>query len=44
MDNIWDRTYAISNTQKDLTLVGGDKTMLLNEMGRYSYINAKYQF
>lgn len=44
IDNILDRTYAISNTQKDLTLVGGDKTMLFNETGRYSYINAKYQF
>jgi len=44
IDNILDKTYAISNTQKDLTLVGGDKSMLLNEMGRYSYINAKYQF
>ncbi len=44
MDNILNRTYAISNTQKDLTLVGGDKTMLLNEPARYTYINAKYQF
>lgn len=44
MDNVFDKTYAVSNTQKDLTLVGGDKTMLLNEPGRYLYMNAKYQF
>ena len=44
MDNVFDKTYAVSNTQKDLTLVGGDETMLLNEPGRYLYLNAKYQF
>jgi iron complex outermembrane receptor protein len=44
MDNIFDKTYTVSNSQKDLTLVGGDKTMLLNEPGRYLYMNAKYTF
>ncbi|SFV70134.1 TonB-dependent receptor [hydrothermal vent metagenome] len=44
VDNILDKTYKVSNSQKDLTLVGGDKTMLLNEAGRYLYMNAKYSF
>ena len=44
MDNIFDKTYTVSNSQKDLTLVGGDKSMLLNEPGRYLYMNAKYTF
>ena len=44
MDNILDKTYTVSNSQKDLTLVGGDRTMLLNETGRYLYLNARYLF
>jgi len=45
VDNILDKTYAITNTYKDLILMtdGGD-TMLINEPGRYMYLNAKYQF
>lgn len=44
VDNILDKTYTVSNSQKDLTLIGGDKTMLMNEMGRYLYMNLKYNF
>ncbi len=44
VDNIFDKTYTVSNSQKDLTLVGGDKTMLLNETGRYLYLNGRYTF
>jgi len=45
MDNVMDKTYALSNTYKDLTLVtGGGEVMLLNEQGRYSYVNLKYKF
>ena len=44
VDNILDKTYTVSNSQKDLTLVGGDKTMLMNEMGRYIYMNMRYSF
>lgn len=44
-DNIFDRTYAVSNTYKDLTLMTGDsEVMLLNEPGRYLYTNLKYRF
>ncbi|NEW59735.1 TonB-dependent receptor [Sulfurovum sp. bin170] len=44
MDNIFDKTYTVSNSQKDLTLVGGDKSMLMNEPGRYMYLNGTYRF
>ena len=45
IDNIFDRTYAITNTYKDLTLVDdGSTNMLMNEPGRYAYLNVKYQF
>jgi len=45
VDNILDKTYAITNTYKDLVLLttGGD-TMLLNEPGRYFYLNGSYKF
>jgi len=45
IDNILDKTYAITNTYKDLVLLtsGGD-TMLLNEPGRYFYLNGSYRF
>ena len=46
VDNLFDKTYAVSNTYKDLTLItgsGGD-VMLLNEPGRYYYLNASYTF
>jgi len=45
VDNILDKTYAITNTYKDLILIGdGSDTMLINEPGRYMYLNAKYKF
>lgn len=47
VDNVLDKTYAVSNTYMDLTLLstgtGGD-VMLLNEPGRYVYTNIKYKF
>ncbi len=45
IDNVLDETYATSNTYKDLTLLttGGD-VMLMNEPGRYVYMNASYRF
>ncbi len=46
VDNVFDKTYAINNTYKDLTLLtsGGGDVMLLNEPGRYYYINAALKF
>ena len=45
VDNIFDKTYAVSNTYRDLTLIsGGGDVMLLNEPGRYAYINLHYSF
>jgi iron complex outermembrane receptor protein len=45
VDNLLDKSYAITNTYKDLVLLtaGGD-TMLLNEPGQYFYINGSYKF
>ena len=46
IDNLFDRTYAVSNTYKDLTLLSGidGEVMLLNEPGRYYYLNGTYSF
>jgi len=45
VDNITDETYAITNTYKDLILMtDSTDTMLINEFGRYYYLNAKYRF
>ncbi len=45
VDNLFDKTYAVSNTYRDLTLLnGGGDVMLMNEPGRYYYANASYQF
>jgi len=45
VDNAFDKTYATTNTYKDLILMtDGTDTMLINEPGRYLYLNAKYQF
>ena len=45
VDNVFDKTYAVSNTYKDLTLLlDGSDIMLMNEPGRYYYVNASYQF
>ncbi len=45
VDNTFDKTYATTNTYKDLILMtDGSDTMLINEPGRYVYLNAKYVF
>jgi len=46
IDNVFDETYAVSNTYKDLTLLldGTGDVMLMNEPGRYFYLNAAYTF
>ncbi|HIE53995.1 MAG TPA: TonB-dependent receptor, partial [Chromatiaceae bacterium] len=46
IDNVFDETYAVSNTYKDLTLIeaGGNEVILMNEPGRYFYLNATYSF
>ncbi len=45
VDNILDRTYAITNTYADMILTsGGGIPMLLNEPGRYYYCNLTYKF
>ncbi len=46
INNVFNKTYAISNTYKDLTLISGStgKVMLLNEPGRYIYANLSIVF
>jgi iron complex outermembrane receptor protein len=47
VDNLFDKTYAVSNTYNDLILlptVGNNEVMLMNEPGRYFYTNLKYIF
>lgn len=48
VDNLFDSTYAVTNTYKDITLLpatGVDTNLiLLNEPGRYVYTNLKYKF
>jgi len=45
VDNITDETYTITNTYKDLILMTDTTdTMLINEPGRYFYVDAKYKF
>jgi iron complex outermembrane receptor protein len=45
VDNLFDKTYAVSNTYEDLTLLSdGTDVMLLNEPGRYAYASLKYKF
>ena len=45
VNNLFDKTYAKSNTYIDLTLVtAGGEAMLLNEPGRYIYTNLDFKF
>jgi iron complex outermembrane receptor protein len=48
IDNLFDETYAVSNTYKDLILLPTvnphDNVMLMNEPGRYVYTNLRYKF
>ncbi|WP_457748682.1 TonB-dependent receptor domain-containing protein [Sulfurimonas sp.] len=47
MNNILNKTYAVSNTYADLVLItagGTSDIMLLNEPGRYFYTNLDFKF
>lgn len=47
IDNLFDKTYAVSNTYADLILLSdgtSGEVMLFNEPGRYIYTNIKYKF
>ena len=45
VDNIFDKTYAMTNTYSDLSLAAdGSAKMLINEPGRYAYANLRYKF
>jgi len=47
VDNLFDKTYAVSNTYHDLILLptaGNNFVMLMNEPGRYFYTNLQYKF
>ncbi|MCD6433496.1 MAG: TonB-dependent receptor [Sulfurimonas sp.] len=45
VNNLFDETYAVSNTYADLNLVaGGGDVLLLNEPGRYVYTNLAFKF
>lgn len=47
IDNLFDKTYAVSNTYNDLILlptIGENDVMLMNEPGRYIYTNLRYTF
>lgn len=47
IDNLFDSDYAVSNTYKDLILLddgANTPVMLINEPGRYFYVNASYSF
>lgn len=47
VDNVFDKTYAVSNTYNDLILlptIDNNDVMLMNEPGRYFYTNLQYKF
>lgn len=46
VDNLFDETYSTTNTYKDMSLLvdGSGDVMLMNEPGRYYYLNAAYKF
>ncbi len=44
VDNIFDKTYASTNTYNDIRYIGAGNTELLNDPGRYAYINLKISF
>ena len=47
INNVFDETYAVSNTYSDLTLLTGGSVydiMLMNEAGRYFYTNLNFKF
>ncbi|MCK9453856.1 MAG: TonB-dependent receptor [Sulfurimonas sp.] len=47
VNNLFNQTYAVNNTYKDLTLIVAGNTsdvMLMNEPGRYIYTNLTFKF
>ncbi|MGB5866245.1 MAG: TonB-dependent receptor [Arcobacteraceae bacterium] len=45
LDNIFNKTYASTNTYQDITYVAtGGERVLLNDPGRYGYVNLKFSF
>lgn len=46
VDNVLDEVYTVSNTYNDLILLStpNNAVMLMNEPGRYGYLNLKYRF
>ncbi len=44
IDNIFDKTYASTNTYNDIKYIGIGDTELMNDPGRYFYVNLKYSF
>lgn len=45
IDNIFDKTYASTNTYQDITYATiNSERVLLNDPGRYGYVNLKYSF
>lgn len=45
VDNLFDTTYASTNTYQDVTYVtSGTDRVLLNDPGRFGYINFRYSF
>ncbi len=45
VDNVFDKTYASTNTYQDVTYIAVDTVdTLLNDPGRYMYVNVKYSF
>ena len=47
VDNVFDSSYAVSNTYNDLILLptaSNNYVMLMNEPGRYFYTNLQYEF
>ncbi|WP_320036448.1 TonB-dependent receptor [Halarcobacter sp.] len=44
VDNIFDKTYASTNTYNDIRYIGAGNTELLNDPGRYAYVNLKFSF
>lgn len=44
VDNIFDKTYASTNTYNDIKYIGSGNSELLNDPGRYFYTNVKFKF
>ena len=44
VDNLFDKTYAVNNTYVGRALIGGRTPVLINEPGRYMYVNMSMSF